>query len=431
MFYEWLEHFLHNLRVWEGDFTLYKALSAAVASGIGLALIKVFVKVWKWSSQRLRNLFLCQRRIANALSAVSENSTGVWLSKSPEFPPHYASLLKTSIPIITVGNLKGGVGKTTIAANLAAHYAYQGKHVLLIDLDFQGSLSSMMLDGGIPAPSTAHQASAASRLVGSPDAKDILLHEAQAIHFPWTPPGKGARKQVKSHAISAFYDLARTDNRVMVEWLLECYETESDPRYWMAAALHHPDVQAKYDCIVIDAPPRMVTGFVQALCASTHVLIPTILDHVSADAVDRFVTQLEQEKSLWPYLRVAGVVATMCSTNITLYERDVIRFLLDRLKQHKLNPQLVGEEAFVSRSSLLNRESGQGIAYAANRNSQDFVALRNTFEALARSIKEISYGEQTNEAWENWLRASQNGEAAATLGSQRIGSPHRQPEQAL
>jgi len=373
----------------------------------------------------------CQQRISNALSAVSDDGTGVWLSKTPDFPPHYASLLKASIPIITVGNLKGGVGKTTIAANLAAHYAYQGKHVLLIDLDFQGSLSSMMLDGGIPAPSKAHQASAASRLVGSHNAKDILFYEAQPIHLPWNPANNGARKPVKPHAIPAFYDLARADNRVMVEWLLDCYENNSDPRYWMAAALHHPDVQAKYDCVIIDAPPRMVTGFVQALCASTHVLIPTILDHVSADAVDRFVTQLEQEKALWPYLRVAGVVPTMCSTNLTLYERDVIRFLLDRLGQHKLNPQLVGEEAFVRRSSLLNRESGQGIAYAADSNAQSFFALRRKFKALAHSIKQISYGEQTNETWENWLRAGQNGGAAATLARQPLGSSHRQPEQAI
>jgi chromosome partitioning protein len=430
MFYEWLEHFLHNLRLWEGDFTIYKALSAAIASGIGLALVKILVTAWKWSSQHVRKLLDCQQRIANALTAVSEEGPGIWLSKTPTLPPNYAALMKTSIPIITVGNLKGGVGKTTIAANLAAHYAYKGKNVLLIDLDFQGSLSSMMLDGGIPAPTMANQSSTASRLVGSPDSQDVVLHEAQPIHLPWSPDYRGSvTKRVT--AIPAFYDLARTDNRVMVEWLLGCYADASDPRYWMATALHDPEVQAKYDCIVIDAPPRMVTGFVQALCASTHVLIPTVLDHVSADAVDRFVTQLEQEKTLWPYLRVAGVVATMCSTNITLYERDVIRFLLDRLNQHKLNPQLVGKEAFISRSSLLNRESGQGIAYAANSNAKEFVALRNKFGALARSIKRISYGERTNETWENWLRAGQNGEAYATPASQRLGSPHRQPEQAL
>lgn len=43
--------------------------------------------------------------------------------------------------VISIINYKGGVGKTTLTANLAGELAYRGKKVLMIDLDPQASLT--------------------------------------------------------------------------------------------------------------------------------------------------------------------------------------------------------------------------------------------------------------------------------------------------
>ena len=40
---------------------------------------------------------------------------------------------------VLVASSKGGAGKTTIATNLAAHYAVDGKNTVLVDADRQGS----------------------------------------------------------------------------------------------------------------------------------------------------------------------------------------------------------------------------------------------------------------------------------------------------
>ncbi|MGA7304393.1 MAG: AAA family ATPase, partial [Rhodothermales bacterium] len=49
--------------------------------------------------------------------------------------------------VLSVLNLKGGVGKTTAAVNLAAAAAYAGKRVLLIDFDPQNSATDHVFEG--------------------------------------------------------------------------------------------------------------------------------------------------------------------------------------------------------------------------------------------------------------------------------------------
>ena len=400
MFFDWLEQFLHYLVEWHGPLSFEKLIGGAIASAIALALIKIAVTAIRRVWHAVAELLNARKRIKHALWAVSEAGPGIWLSRRPKAPAQYEHKLSSSIPIMTVANLKGGVGKTTISANLAAHYAYCGETVLLIDLDFQGSFSSMMLHG-------VNRADKASKLISTPGAH-VLFAQEERLYLHWVPPLEEKRKRGLPHnftpnvfGVPAFYPLARTDNRVMVEWLLGCYA--SDPRYWLAETLLDPEVQARYDRVIIDAPPRMVAGCVQALCASTCVLIPTVLDQLSSDAVDRFLTQLEEEQQLWPRLKVAGVTATMCSPNLASYEADTIRNLIDRLERHATRPALFWKDAFIAENSLLSRAAGNGIAYAHQSNRLDFRALRHKFGVLAEAIERGLTGERTYEAWQTWL----------------------------
>ncbi len=65
----------------------------------------------------------------------------------PTSGPAFVPLSERRLPIIPVLNLKGGVGKTTLAANLGAAYARMGWRVLLVDLDLQASLTHLFFSG--------------------------------------------------------------------------------------------------------------------------------------------------------------------------------------------------------------------------------------------------------------------------------------------
>jgi cellulose biosynthesis protein BcsQ len=206
----------------------------------------------------------------------------------------------------------------------------------------------------------------------------------------------------RAKLIPAYYSLASTENRVMVEWLLD--KRKDDVRYALAKILHDPIVQSEYDIIIIDAPPRLTTGCVQGLCAATHVLIPTVLDGLSAEAVGAFADQLAVNQDLWPHLKIVGTVGTMTamdtgregtdeSDRLTEFEADALRSVQDTLKQALLTARPPLRDAsslpvrcFIPSKNELAREAGNRIAYALPGHAQVIESIRAAFDRLGDAI---------------------------------------------
>ena len=153
--------------------------------------------------------------------------------------------------VITIANLKGGVGKTTLTTSLAAFFDLTAKkRVLAVDLDYQGSLSNMMLS----AAGETEVVSKVNRVLDGtvkPGAyKEVAVHLHKVLPRTWVVP--------------AYYALAPLENRLMVEWLLQ--ETPDDIRYRLARFLADSQIRDNFDIVLIDVPPRLTTGTINALC---------------------------------------------------------------------------------------------------------------------------------------------------------------------
>lgn len=369
--------------------TLVQVFGKDIATFVALVLIAivslVLKKIWNFGTW-IRDYF---KRINRALDSVRRVETpqgkaegkGIWLTepidgaKSTEFiNAHDAG------KVLIVANAKGGVGKTTTAANLGAYFAkHLAKPVLMIDLDFQGTMSSMAIaaDRNWVPPNGLDSQS--NRLIsGDLSINDIISARAAA-------------GEPNLRVITAFYDLAQAENRIMVEWLLG--DRKDDIRFRLANILHQPLIRETFGLVIIDSPPRLTTAAIQGLAAATHLLIPTVLDAPSTEAVVTFVRQVEtfRQAGVCPRIQYLGVAGSMQAPNVDI--NPYILQLNDRLKGDdplisRANVRFLGTDLVMPRSVYFQRAVSEGgIAYIVMGNSQNALPVKGRIEALGTYVQ--------------------------------------------
>jgi len=203
---------------------------------------------------------------------------------------------------IAIINQKGGVGKTSTAANLGAGLAQRGLRMLLIDLDPQGHLTTHFgLDEAAPGRGTYEVLT-----------QNMPLAEATHKYSP------------NISVVPTHVDLAAAETELL---------TVVGREVILQGALSAPDLP--YDAVLFDCPPSLSVLSLNAMCAASRVLIPVQPHFLALQGAGKlFETISLVSQRINPKLSVLGIVMCLYDAGTRL-SSEVVDDLSGFLEGHR------------------------------------------------------------------------------------------------